>query len=67
MTIGWISPLVPRAPRSAYAYRMVGRRLRVLADVAMQPGERQDLKASAERWIATARRKAWSDNRRVPE
>lgn len=67
MTHGWISDLVPHAPRSAYAYRAVGKRLKKLARLAVQPGEFDDLNEAGDRWLSTARRKAWSDERRVPE
>lgn len=67
MTIGWISHLVPRAPRSASAYRAVGKRLKRIAHMSVQPGEAAALNEAGDRWLSAARRKAWSDERRVPE
>jgi hypothetical protein len=46
---------------------MVGKRLKKLARLAVQPGEFDDLDEAGERWLSAARRKAWSDDRRVPE
>jgi hypothetical protein len=46
---------------------MVGKLLKKLARVAMQSGEFDELNEAGDRWLSTARRKAWSDERRVPE